>query len=365
MTRAQLGSIQRLDKDRYRIFMTDGYKDGKQVRRSKVVRGSRDDAEIELAKMKLSAGQEVDVKMTVHQFYESVYEASLSRVRARTKEGYISTYKRHIKPRFGDILLANLTPLMIEEKLWEIPTAGAQRHVYAIFRQIVNMAYTYDFIEKNPFHKRIRLRPKEHYEPEVFLLSEFPTVLEAIRDENIEPLILVMMFGGLRREEACGLWWSDISVHDGNAIVRVERGLQCVKEKAVEVPTKTERSTRSVVISSPAAERLIELKKRAQKPPKGKKSALAPNRANDRMNPNVVMKRWKEICKDKGLKYVPLKNLRTSYATALKQNGVDNATISELLGHTHLSTAYDHYFAVNMDAHKGIAEALGSRLSTF
>lgn len=353
MTRAQLGSIQRIDKDRYRVSVELDRVSAKRQRKSKVVRGSRETAEIELAKMKLSAGMPVEIDMTVSMFFKTVYEPSLVRLREKTRSEYIRTYERHIEPRFGDKQISTLTSLMIEEKLWEIEKAGAQRHAYAILRQIINVAYQHDFIEKNPFHKRIRLRPKVHYEPAVFTINEFADVVKAIRGENIEPIILTMLFGGLRREEACGLFWDDITEHNGSVLIKVSKGLQCVGETPVEVSTKTERSNRTVVISPPASSRLLELKAAREGEP------LVPNIHGERMNPNIVAKRWRVICEEKGLKKVPMKNLRTSYATSLKQSGVDNATISELLGHTHLSTAYDHYFAVNLDAHKIIAEGFG------
>ncbi|MEG2458527.1 MAG: tyrosine-type recombinase/integrase, partial [Raoultibacter sp.] len=129
----------------------------------------------------------------------------------------------------------------------------------------------------------------------------------------------------------------------------------CVKERAIEVPVKTERSKRTVIIDNPASDRLMELRE---------SGPLVPNMHGERMNPCVVAKRWRCIVNKRGLKSVPLKNLRTSYATMLKQCGTDNATISELLGHTNISTAYDHYFAINVDAHKGVAGRLRAAIST-
>lgn len=354
MTRAQLGSIQRLDKGRYRVSLEgDPKPDGKRTRKSKVVRGSREEAEIELAKMKLSAGRPVNESLTVDGFYQSVYLPSLDRLRENTRHTYVSYYDRHIKDRFGNVPLESLTALMVEQKLWEIEKPGAQRHAYAVLRQIVNMAYSYEFLDNNPFLRRIRLRPKQRYEPVAFVLSDIPKVLDAIRGENIEPVVLCMLFGGLRREEACALYWSDLTYKDGVILARIDKAYLCVKEEAMEAPVKTERSNRTVVIEDPAAGRLRELS--AEGP-------LVPNVHGERMNPAVVAKRWRAIVKREGLKNVPMKNLRTSYATMLKQLGIDNATISELLGHTNLSTAYDHYFAVNVEAHRGVAEKLGRAL---
>ncbi|MEG2533809.1 MAG: site-specific integrase [Gordonibacter sp.] len=164
-----------------------------------------------------------------------------------------------------------------------------------------------------------------------------------------------MLFGGLRREEACALFWEDLSTESGMTLVRVNKAYMCVKERAIEVPVKTERSKRTVIIDNPASDRLMELRE---------SGPLVPNMHGERMNPCVVAKRWRCIVNKRGLKSVPLKNLRTSYATMLKQCGTDNATISELLGHTNISTAYDHYFAINVDAHKGVAGRLRAAIST-
>ncbi len=73
------GSIQRLGEDRYRVYWTH---DG--ARKSKVIRGTRDDAEIFLASMR--TGRIPDQPWGT--YYKSVVHPTFSLLEPKTVEGY-------------------------------------------------------------------------------------------------------------------------------------------------------------------------------------------------------------------------------------------------------------------------------------
>ena len=354
--RAAMGSIQRLGKDHYRVSCEGKPKpDGSRSRKSEVVRGSRSKAEAVLARLILENGGKFDCDMTVSEYWDAFYYPSVQSLSPSTVNGYVHQYEKYVKPMFGDILLDSLTARMIEAKLSEIEKPGAQRGAYKLLRQMVNEAYKDELVESNPFHRRIRLKRMEKYEPEVLLLDDVPTWLEAVKDSKWEPVLLVMLFGGLRREEACALFWSDIEFGVDACSIRVDKALTEVKGKLHEGATKTAESKRTVFIAGYPAERLLEL---------SSDGPLVPDANGNRMSPNRISNEYRALMKRKGVKYVPLRNLRNSYATMMQGLGASDSLISKSLGHTNLKVDYDHYFAANEPAHLANARMLGDSVSS-
>ena len=353
--RAAMGAIQRLGKDRYRVSIeTTPTPDGKRRRKTKVVRGTRSDAEAVLARMKLEEGKGTGEDMTVAEYWDTFYLPSIQNLSPSTVNGYTHQYEKYVRPMFGDRLLNTLKAREIETKLSEIDKPGAQRGAYKCLRQIVNEAYKDEIVESNPFQRRIRLKRMDKYEPEVLLLDDLPEWLQAIKGSKWEPVLLVMLFGGLRREEACALFWSDIEFGIDACSIRVDKALTEVGGKLHEGPTKTAESKRIVYLAGYPAERLLEL---------SGEGALVPDSNGNRMAPNRISNEYRALMKRKGAKYVPMRNLRNSYATIMQGLGASDSLISKSLGHTNLKVDYDHYFAANEPAHLANARMLGDSVS--
>ena len=358
--RSASGSITRIDDARYRVSVELPPVDGKRRRVSRTVRGTRQDAEIELARLKLEHCKPTPrANMTVGEFWQAVYLPSLVHVKPRTKSGYESDYERLVKPRFALDPLDALTPAYIERRLWEIESPGSQRAAFKLLRQIVNYAYGEQFTDNNPFTRRIRLRPKPKHKVRTYTLDEQKRLLDSIEGEHIEPLIIVMMRGGLRIEEACALYWGDLSFEGGRCYINVDKTYLLVNNKPIEQPTtKTDDSARVAVVSGHYAQRLEAIRDDISP---GLSTPLVSNRKGVRMRPDVVRTRYNVLVVRAGLpRGVPLKNLRHCFASALNSLDVSNAAISQALGHDNLSTAYVHYLAVEIAQFESLADRLAA-----
>ena len=358
--RARSGSIQKLEDNRYRVSVELPTVDGKRKRASRVIRGDYHAAEIELARLKLENCKPTNrANMTVGEFWQAVYLPSLVHVKPRTKAGYVSDYERLVEPRFAHDPLDALTPAYIERRLWEIESPGSQRAAFKLLRQIVNYAYGEQFTDNNPFTRRIRLRPMPKRKVRTYSLDEQKRLLDSIEGEHIEPLIIVMMRGGLRIEEACALYWDDLSFEGGRCYITVDKTYLLVNNKPIEQPTtKTDDSTRVAVVSGHYARRLEAI--RADVSPVSS-TPLVSNRKGVRMRPDVVRTRYNVLVERAGLpRGVPLKNLRHCFASALNALDVSNAAISQALGHDNLSTAYAHYLSVEIAQFERLADRLAA-----
>ena len=89
--RAAMGAIQRLGKDHYKVSIEgERTPEGRRTRKTKTVRGTREQAEAVLARMKLDAGKQVDgSSMTLREYWEAFYEPTLSRVAPSTASGIV------------------------------------------------------------------------------------------------------------------------------------------------------------------------------------------------------------------------------------------------------------------------------------
>ena len=357
MTRSHFGAVQRIGESRYRVSIEGPRsEDGKRSRLSKVVRGTRKAAEAELARMRLNAGRQPETNMTVSEYWEMMYRPSLDVLAPSTVNGYERIWKRYVRDLFGDVKLRDLKARFVEAKLSTIAAPGEQDNAFKLMRQIVNLAYRDELVDDNPFMRKIRRAKKKAYEPPVLTLDMVGGWCDAVRDTRFEPVLLCMLFGGLRREEAAALYWGDIAFDSGFAIVSIDKALTEVSGKKVAGPTKTPRSERTVFIAGYAAERLYDLQLQ------GPLAPLCSDETGHRMAPDKITKEYKAMMPES--LYVPPRNLRTSYATIQQALGTPDSVISRTLGHTNLKVDYGHYFASNQTAYMAAAKALGDSLVT-
>ena len=346
-----MGAIQRLGKDHYRVSIEGPRNEqGKRTRKTKVVRGTRSEAEAVLARMKLDEGKPVEADLTLSEYWAAFYEPAIGSLSESTKSGYRYAWDNLVEPMFGGRRMADVKARDIEAGLAKIERPGQQRNAFKLMRQMFNEAYRDELIEHNPFHRRIRLKRMEAYEPEVLLLDDLPAWLDAVRGSRWEPVLLVMLFAGLRREEACALFWEDFVFGEDTCIVRVDKTLTEVRGHVVEGPTKTAESTRTVFLAGWPAGRLAEL---------AAAGPLVPDANGNRTAPDRVSRGYRKTVQGSGAKYVPLRNLRNSYATIMQGLGASDSLISKSLGHTNLNVDYAHYFAANAPAHAANARMLG------
>ena len=354
--RAAMGSIELLSTGRYRVSLElPRGDDGRRRRLSRTVRGTRGDAEAELARMKLDQGKPVEARgMTVGDYWRVFYEPSLSNLAPHTESSYRSAWKLYVEPMFAHRELASLKARVIENELMTIAKPGARRNAFKLLRQVVTDAYRNEMCDGNPFDRKIRIGRADRKPQTVLSIADLPEWLEAVRGEPFEAAVLLMLFCGLRREEAMALSWGDISFGENRASVRIERALVEVSGKVIEGPTKTPESRRTVFVSGPAMERLRQI---------ASSGPICRRPDGARMAPDKASKSYRAKVERAGAKYVPMMNLRTSYATIMQSLGSADSVISRSLGHTDIKTDYGHYFAANEGTYVEAAGRLAEAVS--
>lgn len=172
-------------------------------------------------------------------------------IRPRRKESTYLNYKyaieKHLKPRFGKILLEDLTrsdiQRFINQKEHEL-SPRTIRLIVLVLSMTLKIAIKDDLIGKNPV-SLIELPKQQKKEMKWLSLEEIYRFLQV--DTSEDPLgnvLKVSLLTGLRRGEVLALKWSDVDFERGT--IQVQRSLTR-GEKSVKISTpKTEESARIV-----------------------------------------------------------------------------------------------------------------------
>ena len=252
-----------------------------------------------------------------------------ARLRASTVEGYRSALDRHVLPRWGAAELGDIDPAGIQSWVNSFELPGAAEKAYKTLRQVIRWAIRRLGVRMyDPTAAGVELPRKAAHRPRVLDAAGTASYLRALWGHECEAVAICSVTLGLRRGEACGLRWSDIDLRTGE--VRIRRSRQVVQGQEVVVAPKTERSARSCWLPRFAVRRLRALRK-------GRSGWLCD------LTPDAVARRIRSACRRAGSAYTSMTECRHTWATLAVEAGVGIETVALMLGHTDISTAYEHY----------------------
>lgn len=287
--------------------------------------------------------------MTLDEFVSDKFWPYCERLRASTVTGYESAYRCHISPQFGSWDLEEITVEAIEIWLASFEKTGAAKKAYAVFRCILRKAFKWQHCTFDPTVLQVDVPHRPRYRPDVLSDREITDLLRGFYGSEIEPVVICSVTLGLRRCESCGLTWGDIDLRSG--AVKVTKGRHYVHGEVLVEPCKTDLSERVVYLPKFALARMRELAKGHGK-----------HEWTCELSPDAVSRRYKAACKRLGLPYVPLKNLRHSYATSQLRAGVDTSILSEMLGHYDVRTTERYYLIPDAKLYKAAQAHWEARL---
>lgn len=246
---------------------------------------------------------------------------------ASTIAGYDSSMHLYVLPKWGECEIENIDPDELQEWVDNIECIGAAKKAFKCLRQIIRWWIKHKRLHISDPTVFVEVRQKMPYRPEVLEADQVTEMLRGFWGHPYEAVIICAITLGLRRGEACGLEWSDINLKTG--AVNINKSRQYVKGGVITVRTKTNRSTRTVYLPKFALQRLKQIK--------GKGLITGD------VSPDKVSRQIKSWCKKHSLPHVSMTNMRHTWATLAVEAGVGIETVAMMLGHTEISTAYNHY----------------------
>ena len=371
------GSIEKRGKNSYRLSCLAGYNlQGKPIKKTKTVHGTKKEAEIELAKFvaDVQNGMVIEGKSLKFSEFTEIWKRDYG-----SKELAPSTYKRYCRmletrllTYFGHFYVNKIKPTDIMQ-FYDLLSKDTQlvrkkdndgnktlkplsgktilEH-HRLLRAMLHKAVYWQVIVSNPA-ERVQppkaKKPKRKYydDDQCKILLEN---LEQLDEEQIKykTAIILTVFTGVRLGELMGLEWNDIDFRNG--IVSINRSSQYLADTGVftKVP-KTESSIREVAIPDFVISLLEEYKLwyEEQKSLYGElwinSNRLFVQADGKPMHPSTISKWFVKFIGQIGLPVINFHGLRHTNATLLIAQNIDVAVVAARLGHAQITTTFNFY----------------------
>lgn len=286
------------------------------------------------------SGKSVSVKKA----YAEWLNAVANRVKESTLANYKMKFEKHILPVFGDMLVAELPPKIINDfickKLTNGLSASYVRDIFVVFKTMLKYAqevYNFKLSLKNiVLPKCEKKEVKKISDTEQNML-----VMHLKQNMSLTSFgIIISLLMGLRIGELCGLRWSDVDFK--NNILHINKTVQ-----RITLPNGSRKT--KVIISSPKSE----TSRRVISIPDCLIKYFEKFRSNENyyilsdcerpIEPRTMQYRYKKILQAANVSNHNYHQLRHTFATNCIQNGFDIKTLSNVLGHSNVSLTLSRY----------------------
>lgn len=294
------------------------------------------------------AKQTPSSKKTFNEYCTQWMKSNENRLKLSTIAKYHSIMEKHIAPKIGGYVPVELNSDIIsrfsDELLYQKHLAvKTTRDILSFVHKI--MKYIQDDTGSNlgsitisypkPKYKELRvLFPEEQQRLTYYLLQN----LDIYKFSAI-----LALFTGLRIGEICALQWKSISIE--SQFLTVTHTLQRVHNPDNSSATKTilqlgTPKTSSSIRTIPLTEGLVELFQifRTDDP-----DAFVMTGCEKLMDPRNLQRRLKKYTTELEIADIHFHTLRHTFATRCVELGCDTKSLSEMLGHSNISTTLNRY----------------------
>jgi integrase len=346
---------------------------GRRITRYSSFRGTKREAEVQLAKLITAAanGDQVDPsKLTVNEFLDRwERDWCAGNVSPKTRERYGELLRLHVRPTLGALKIQKLRPVhlsglygtLLRDSNLAARTVG---HVHRALHRALGHATGWDIIQQNTAARVVPPRVA-HQEMAILTTAQVKAVLETARGRAIFPIATLALATGMRRGELLALRWQDIDLN--KAKITVARSLEQTKAGLRFKEPKTAHGRRTISLPTTAVTELrthwrtqqqLRLALGAGKSPP-EALVFADLNGEPRL-PNAITKEWERTARAASMAFATLHSLRHTHASHLIAAGLDILTISRRLGHgspTITLSVYGHLFPQTDDRAAQIMEA--------
>jgi integrase len=273
-----------------------------------------------------------------------------------TVYGYKNIIENHMIPYMSGIKLQDLQPVMIQQYYHDLEvrkklSPNSVRRHHAVLRKALDFALNQQFVYRNVAESVVQPK-KVNKEVQIYTLDQVKILLQKVKGTKMEVPVYLAVCLGLRREEITGLRWEHVDLK--NRILRIVKVRTAAGDNnyIIKEP-KTSKSRRTLYIFDEIYEVLV-----AQKEWQAKQKELLGKLYHDSgyvfvrddgkpYRVNSVSEHFSDFLKKHGLRKIRLHDLRHTFASVMYAAGVDLKAISEMMGHSDISTTsriYTHLF---------------------
>ena len=338
-----------------RVYVGTDPGSGRRRWATRTVRGSRSEAERELARLAAQANvaPALGARTTMGELLDQWYARGCAGWSPATARNVGSIVERHLRPHLGHLLVGDLTAAMVDDfyaKLrvdgrgdGEPLSVGTVRRIHSTLHSALAQGQRWGWVFDNvaahaapPREGQPELRPPT---PE-----ELARLLAFTResDASLHLYLVLAATTGARRGQLLALRWADIDLVSGR--LRIQRAVIEGPDGPVLVPTKTRR--RYQVALDHASLGLLRVHHEAtpEEARAGDRFVFAAVLTGERpWKPNFVTKRFIDARRGAGLPHFRLHDLRHFMATQMLDAGVPVPIVAARLAHARASTTLNFY----------------------
>ena len=228
-----------------------------------------------------------------------------------------------LSQQFGSVLLNKFTRREVQQWLNELRESGLAPstcdHHAKLLRQALNLAVTWDLLEKNPI-AGIKLFGEDNRVENVMTQEQLQTLMATLdkvddRRKVASQVIKYLLFTGARVNEALNARWVDIDRKN--------------RTWTVLATNSKSKQRRSIPLNDAAMAVLDKLKS------KGKSEWLfTSSRGDGNQRMTTINKVWQQIRQDAGLPWLRQHDLRHNFASMLVNSGRTLYEVQQILGHS-------------------------------
>jgi integrase len=350
---------------------------GKRRFHTVTVRGTRKDAETELAKLITDASKGTLVaptKLTVGEHLHKWLDGK-SGLTPLSRQGYTVIIDRQIAPVLGAFELQKLKPADV--KMWLTAMRTGRRggqlaprtiiHAYRVLRAAIQEALRHDLVSRNVVDCVEPPRPEKR-EVAILKADEIPAVLEALKgNRRIYPIVALALATGARRSELLALKWANVDLKGGT--LRIERSIEQTRAGLRFKSPKTESGKRTVMLPAFALDMLnehrkaqLELRLQLGMGKPDSEALVFCTHKDTPISPNAFSVMWHRVVRQAGLPPRSFHSLRHSHASALIRAGLDVVRVSRQLGHSSPNITLGTYAHEFREVDSGAADAINKVL---
>lgn len=368
------GLIRRKGKSSWQIAVSGGFdpRTGKRLRVWRTVRGTRKDAERELARLLAEVtggGVPADSNTTVGDFLSAWLERYTGLANT-TRERYETLLRLHVVPRIGRVPLHRLRPVHLEDLYRAMQEAGRSSttalQVHRILHRAFSVGMRWGVLSRNPAdHATAPRRSTPEIAPPP--PEAVHRLLDSIRGTRLHAPVALACLLGLRRGELLAIRWSDLDWKDRT--LAVVRSLEQTRAGGVRFKDLKNPRSRRLLPLPPAALELLRAHRREQAEHRLAAGSawedhglVFPGPDGRPWSPQAFTTAFRKAVGRAGLR-LRFHDLRHLVATTLLRTGADVRTTAGVLGHADAATTlrvYAHAVrAAQEEALRRVEDALG------
>lgn len=324
---------------------------GKQIQRSftgktqKEVREKMQAAAVEVNQGTYTAPQ----RMTVGQWLDIWQRDYLGPLKPTTIDNYARNIKNYIRPRLGAVRLADLRPHDVQEFVNGLELSPASiKLAYQVLHTALEKAVDLDYIPRNPA-ARCQLPRMEQKEICPLDDEQSADLLAAAKGGELEHLISVALFTGLRLSELLGLTWDTVDFQSGT--INVNKQLAQTSHRAAGLFQSPKSGKARMISPAPIVFKALKKQRVRQAemqlragPMWGNPHGLVfTKETGGPLSLQRVEEKFSIVRSTAGLEDFHFHSLRHTYAVNAIRAGDDIKTIQGNLGHATAAFTLDRY----------------------